>query len=143
MSLTPMSKNTLQALKTKLDNDTLTSKIKALVTQIYNSAVNAAKTTSTTSFQYNMSTTVSNQMSRINILTSGLTTNGVSQKEFCLTNKTAIIAALTPLFPNCTIKYSTFGTGSDGKSYDITNVPSGVTLNTAIANKYYIVIDWS
>ena len=136
MALTPMSKDSLLALKTKLDADTRTSNIKNIITTIYTNAVNSAKTSPSTKFQYNISTNLSIRQIRPII-------PGNVSLDFYLTNMTDIINGLTPLFPGCKINHIVFGTGVDTILYDVTKVPSTVTLNTTIPNQDFIVIDWS
>jgi hypothetical protein len=146
-SLTPMSKETLQALKIKLDTEVRTKRIDALVSQIYTNAVNNAKTSSTSSFQYNISVSGPGPLARMPparpMPPTIQTPVNTEQKTFCLANMANILAALTPLFPNCSVKHVVFGTGSDSNLYDVTKVPSTVTLNTSIPNQDCIVVDWS
>jgi hypothetical protein len=136
MSLTPMSKDALQSLKNKLDTETRDDNIKNIITTIYSTAVNSAKTSPNTKFEYNIS-----NISPMRPLKFAPITN--ISTDFYITNMTDILNGLKPLFPNCVVSHLVYGTGNNNILYDVTKVPPNVSLNTAVPNKDFIVIDWS
>lgn len=128
MSFTPMSKESMQKLKAEEDEKNRNKKIKEIVSNIYNSAIYMAKTTSNTSFQYEIPKNNNNNCLDI----------------FYINNRDEIVKILQELFTDCSVSFSILSRGNDGKMYDISKMDEKVIpfINRQF-DKSYIVIDWS
>ena len=128
MSFTPMSKESMQKLKAEEDEKNRNKKIKEIVSNIYNNAICMAKTTSNTSFQYEIPKNNWN--------------NGLD--IFYMNNKDEIVKILQELFTDCSVSFSILSRGNDGNMYDISKMDEKVIpfINRQF-DKSYIVIDWS
>jgi len=126
MSFTPMSKESMQKLKAEEDEKNRNKKIKEIVSNIYNCAINTAKTTSNTSFHHEI------PMNKYDN----------SLDIFYINNKNEIVKILQELFIDCSV--SMRSRGNDGNMYDISKMDEKVIpfINWQFA-KSYIVIDWS
>jgi hypothetical protein len=131
MSFTPMSKESMQKLKAEEDEKNRNKKIKEIVSNIYNSAIYTAKTTSNTSFHHEIP--MNNTYKHDNSL-----------NIFYINNKDEIVKILQELFTDCLVSFSILSRGNDGKMYDISKMDEKVIpfINREF-DKSYIVIDWS
>jgi hypothetical protein len=124
MSQLPMSRNELQNLKQKKDEEDRVHHIKQIIYIIYNSVISTATKKTDTSYKY--------QIHRNN------------DDNFYAKNMTDILKGLQELFPDCSITHTLFAIGTNGKMYDISKLDDTVLpfVNTALNNSF-IVIDWS
>lgn len=119
----PFSRNDLQQLKAKTDEQTRLTQINNTVSNIYHELINQAKTKTITSYNYQIHQQCS----------------ALYEK-----NKDDIINGLKTLFPDCSIDYKMLSRGNDGKMYDITNIDEKMKPFINRQNdQTYIVIDWS
>ena len=124
-----MSKESMQKLKAEEDEKNRNNKIKEIVSNIYNSAIYMAKTTSNTSFHHQIP--MNNKYNNdIDI--------------FYINNKDEIVKILQELLTDCSVSFSILSRGNDGKMYDISKMDEKVIpfINRQF-DKSYIVIDWS
>ena len=129
MSFTPMSKESMQKLKAEEDEKNRNKKIKEIISNIYNCAINTAKGTSNTSFHHEIPMNNSYNNNILNI--------------FYINNKDEIVKILQELFTDCSVSFSILSRGNDGKMYDISKMDEKVIpfINREF-DKSYIVIDW-
>ena len=123
-SIQPISKNDLQQLKAKTDEQNRLNNINQIVNTIYSNVTNQAKTQTITSYKHQLQ----QQFDPI----------------FCEKNKDDIINNLKILFPDCSIDYKMLSRGNDGQMHDITNIDEKMKpfINRQHAQAH-IVIDWS
>jgi hypothetical protein len=120
----PFSRNDLQQLKAKTDEQNRLNQINQIVNQIYSNVINQAKTQTITSYNHQI--------------------NHHNGPQFYENNKDDIINGLKKLFLDCSINYKMLSRGTDGKMYDITNIDE--KMKPFINRQYdqaHIVIDWS
>jgi hypothetical protein len=119
----PFSRNDLQQLKSKTDEQNRLNQINQIVNQIYSTAINQARTQIITSYNYQIHP---------------------QNSTFYEKNKDDIISGLKTLFPDCSIDYKMLSRGNDGKMYDITNIDEKMRpfINRQ-HDQAHIVIDWS
>ncbi len=119
----PFSRNDLQQLKSKTDEQNRLNQINQIVNHIYSTVINQARTQTITSYNYQIQQHYS---------------------TFCQINKDDIINNLKTLFTDCSIDYKILSRGNDGKMYDITNIDEKMKpfINRQ-HDQAHIVIDWS
>ena len=123
MSLTPMPRDSMRALKAENDEKKRMEFIKTLVRDVYNGAVNDAKYTDKTSCSYAL-------------------TN--RESEFIVKNIAEILERLQELFPDCAVEHTLMAQGRNGKLYNVARLADEVIpFVTGIKPCSYIVIDWS
>ena len=132
MSLTPVLREKLRGLKAEEEERALIIKetqrlshVEDCVKQLYNDAINYAKTNTNTSYIYMLQPRNHGQ-------------------EFYRDNMVDILTGLRDLFPDCSIKNTTLSRGQDGKMYDISTMDE--KLRPFIDSRYNqesIIIDWS
>lgn len=119
----PISRNDLQQLKAKTDEESRLQSINRIVNNIYMQLTTQAKTNIKTSYNHH-----------------------IQQHESIIyeKNKDDIINGLKTLFPDCSIDYKMLSRGNDGQMYDITNIDEKMKpfINRQHAQAH-IVIDWS
>ena len=122
-TIQPFSRNDLQQLKAKTDEQNRVNQINQIVNQIYSTAINQARTQIITSYNYQIHP---------------------QNSTFYENNKDDIINGLKTLFPDCSIDYKMLSRGNDGKMYDITNIDEKMRpfINRQ-QDQANIVIDWS
>jgi len=133
MSLTPVLREKLRGLKAEEEERALImketqrlSQVERCVKQLYNDAINYAKTNTNTSYTYM------------------LPQRNNGHPEFYRDNMVDILHELRHLFPDCSIKNTTLPRGQDGKMYDISTMDE--KLRPFIDSRYNqesIIIDWS
>jgi len=121
-SIQPISKNDLQQLKAKTDEQNRLNHINQIVNNIYSTVINQAKTQTITSYKHQLQ----------------------HDPSFYEKNKDDIINNLKTLFPDCSIDYKMLSRGNDGQMHDITNIDEKMKpfINRQHAQAH-IVIDWS
>lgn len=121
----PISRNDLQQLKLKTDEQNRVNQINQIVNHIYSTVINQAKTQTITTYNYHIQRHLHNQI-------------------FYEQNKDDIISNLKILFPDSSIDYKILSRGNDGKMYDITNIEEKMRpfINRQ-HDQAHIVIDWS
>jgi hypothetical protein len=131
----PFSRNDLQQLKAKKDEQIRISRIDQVVNQIYSNVINLAGTHTIVSTGHGQN---QNYESKYNYQIS------FPDPKFCENNKDDIINSLKKLFPDCSIDYKMLSRGTDGKMYDITNIDEKMRpfINRQ-HDQAHIVIDWS
>jgi len=132
MSLTPVLREKLRGLKAEEEERALIIKetqrlshVERCVKQLYDDAINYAKTNTNTSYTYMLPQRNNGQ-------------------DFHRDNMVDILHELCHLFPDCSIKNTTLSRGQDGKMYDISTMDE--KLRPFIDSKYNqesIIIDWS
>jgi hypothetical protein len=123
----PMSRDTMRGLKTKYEEAARSQQVKQIVQQVYQAAVQTAKSKTDTSYNHPLP-----QQHRI------------QTDPFYLKNMPDILAGLQELFPDCDVSHTLLSRGTDGKMYDISKLDDKVLpfVNRAL-DQSYIVIDWS
>jgi hypothetical protein len=132
MSLTPILREKLRGLKAEEEERALIIKetqrlshVERCVKQLYDDAINYAKTNTNTSYTYMLPQRNQGQ-------------------DFLRDNMVDILHELRHLFPDCSIKNTTLSRGQDGKMYDISTMDE--KLRPFIDSRYNqesIIIDWS
>ena len=132
MSLTPILREKLRGLKAEEEERALImketqrlSQVERCVKQLYNDAINYAKTNTNTSYTYMLPQRNNGQ-------------------DFHRDNMVDILHELRHLFPDCSIKNTTLSRGQDGKMYDISTMDE--KLRPFIDSRYNqetIIIDWT
>lgn len=133
MSLTPILREKLRGLKAEEEEQMRIMKerqrlshVEGCVKQLYNDAINYAKTNTNTSYIYM------------------LPQRNNGHPEFHRDNMVDILHELRHLFPDCSIKNTTLSRGQDGKMYDISTMDE--KLRPFIDSRYNqesIIIDWT
>ena len=139
----PMSRYMMRELKAMTEEAARLERIKLIVNQVYSQAVQAAKSSSETSYNcqvpqgpaYNYQSI----MERMNYLNQKIITD-----PFFIKNMPDILAGVKELFPGCDVSHTLLAKGTDGKLYDISKLDEKVLpfVNRAL-DQSYIVIDWS
>ena len=122
-----MSRDVMRELKAKTEEAARVQQVKQVVQQIYQAAVQTAKSKTDTSYNHPLS-----QQHRI------------QTDPFYLKNMPDILAGLQELFPGCDVSHTLLSKGIDGKMYDISKLDDKVLpfVNRAL-DQSYIVVDWS
>lgn len=126
-----MSRDMMRGLKAKIEEEARLQKVKQIVYNIYNYAVQVAKTKTDTSYNY--------QLPRLQTRTGDTTIDA-----FYTQNMPDILAGLQELFLGCDVSHTLLCKGTDGKMYDISKLDEKVLpfINRDL-DQSYIVIDWS
>ena len=131
---TPMSRDEMRSLKAKKDEEIRLQRVNIIVSTIYERAINQAKTTSDTRFNYEVPIHPSpSRHERENI-------------TFHNDNMAEILRNLKILFPLCSIDFKsiTMAKGHDGKDYDVTDLDEkALAFVRDSKTKSCITIDWS
>lgn len=122
-----MPRDTMRGLKANTEEAARIQQVKNIVEQVYRAAVQTAKSSSVTSYNYPLP-----QQHRI------------QTDPFYLKNMPEILAGLQELFPDCDVRHTLLSRGTDGKMYDISKLDEKVLpfVNRAL-DQSYIVVDWS
>ena len=123
-----MSRHAMRELKAKTEEDTRIQQVKYIVNQVYQAAVQTAKSKTDSSYNHPLP----QQQHRM------------QTDPFYLKNMPDILAGLQELFPDCAVSHTLLSKGTDGKMYDISKLDDKVLpfVNRAL-DQSYIVIDWS
>ena len=126
---TPISRDTLRGLRAKIEEETRLERVRSFIQSIYQQAINVAKTTSDTAFNFPIPSSYLDRR---------------ASDTFFLVNMSDILSGLQTLFPDCTVSHSILCKGTDGKFYDISKLDDRVLpfVNRAL-DQSFIVIDWS
>ena len=139
MSLTPMSRNSMQRMKMNTENTIRLSILDKIVKSIYTCAITFAKKSTDTTFRYPLIATY-HEMREEHL--SGYL-NGIDP-IFYRRNMLDILNNLQELFPDCFITHATLILGQDRNMYDTSKIDESIkpflTLNDS---REYITIDWS
>jgi hypothetical protein len=118
-----MSRDSMRALKAENDEKKRKVFIDKIVQDIYNAAVNNARCTDNTSYNY----ALTNQ-----------------ESGFIAKNITEILERLQELFPDCAVEHTLMAEGRDRKLYNVATLDNAaISFVTGIKPCSYIVIDWS
>jgi len=133
-----MSRENMRGLKAKIEEDERLQKVGMWLRCIYDKAVNLAKTTLDTSFNFPIPP--DHLQGRPRAAVSWIPPSD----PFFLANMPDILSGLRQLFPGCTVTHSLLCQGTDGKLYDISTLDDKVLpfVNRAL-DRSFIVIDWS
>ena len=132
MSLKPMSRDAMSALKHAADLEKCAKQVTKLIDMFYQHAIRKAKTSTETSIQlqgYGDFTDSECGQNRI---------------KFTENHKGEVLTGLRTLFPGCVVEYQTLVQGKDGKMYDFSKMDK--TMLQFINNQQtreFLVIDWS
>ena len=142
-----MSRDMMRGLKAKVEEEARLQKVEQIVSQIYQSAVQLAKTKTDTSYNYQLPSARASQYRVMGLLPTNFPHdyyNNIITDPFYMPNMPQILAGLQELFPGCYIKHTLLSKGTDGKMYDISKLDEKVLpfVNRAL-DQSYIVIDWS
>jgi hypothetical protein len=140
----PMSRDAMRELKAKTEEAARIQQLKNIVQQIYQAAIQTAKSKTDTS--YNHPLPLTRAVSETVVLGSqkfGCNSNMITD-PFYLKNMPDILAGLQELFPGCDVTHTLLSRGTDGKMYDISKLDEKVLpfVNRAL-DQSYIVVDWS
>ena len=122
---TPISRDAMRNFKTEHDEEYRRLKLITIIETIYETAVNVAKTTTKTSYRYEIPS---------------------ESFEFHTIHRNDILDSLKNLFPGCAVDHTMVNSllGHDGKMYDVVNIASDILpFIRGLVSKEYIVIDWS
>ena len=127
-----MNRVDMQQLKEKYDEGNRIQFINQTVTDIYNRALEHARSKTDKSYNYQISGNIS--MQNINI----------TRNPKIIENMPDILIKLQELFPDCSITHTLMAKGSDGKMYDISKIDDSILpLINSVNKESYIVIDWN
>jgi hypothetical protein len=123
----PISRDAMRQLKANTEEAARIQQVKNIVQQVYQAAVQTAKSSPVTSYNHPVP-----QQHRI------------QTDPFYLKNMPDILAGLQELFPGCDVSHTLLSRGTDGKMYDISKLDDKVLpfVNRAL-DQSYIVVDWS
>lgn len=117
-----MSRDAMRGLKAQTDEEIRIRDVNRIVTNIYNSAVNSAKTNETTCYKFTIQ----------------------HNATFYKTNMTHILQALQALFPDCLVEHRRVVCGRDGKLHDVPNMDeAALSFILGLPIQEAIVIEWS
>lgn len=135
MSLEPVSRDVMRSLKAQKDEEARLKLINGIVAAIYANAINVAKTTTDTSYQY--------QLPRNYQIAPR--TQEQEQEQSCVVreNMAEILSSLQNLFPGCSVEYTKLSRGHDGKMYNISKMDEKYRMLVTQQSHDYIVVDWS
>ena len=122
--LTPMSRDAMRELKAKNDEEQRLRWIKENISDIYNNAVQAAKSSSMTKWSREIK----------------------SHEVFLVKNMDDILSGLQNLFPDCSVEFKSgiMAIGSDGAMHDISTLdPAAMQFMRLTQIKQCITIEWS
>jgi len=131
MSLTPITKESMQQLKFQEEEEIRIRTINSIVGQIYSAAIREAKTTINTSYRYLVPSDKENNLQLV---------------VFHEKNEQAIIDRLQILFPNCLISCNILVPDQDGKWHILSKVDDKALqfiTSYKVKTSKFIVIDWS
>jgi hypothetical protein len=133
-----MSREIMQTLKAKKDEELRIEKVNLRVTQIYSQAVRYAETTTAKNFSLDIDPHQS--LKRVHMMND----TSSSEYQFYKDNMDEILSGLQRLFPDCSVKLSNMCTGNDGKRYDISTMDEKMLPFINQKNAFEcIVVDWS
>jgi hypothetical protein len=118
MTLNPMNRKDMNALRVHPDEKQITH----IVTAVYNHAINSAKITQKTQYYYPVPT----------------------DDPFYRANIPVILCRLEALFPDCIVSHSLLARGTNGKLYDISKISDdNLHFVNTVNEDSYIIIDWT
>ena len=122
-----MSRDAMRQLKAKTEEAARIQQVKNIVQQVYQAAVQIAKSSPVSSYKY----AVPPEDRR-------------NPDSFYMKNMPDILAGLQELFPGCDVSNTLLSRGADGKMYDISKLDDKVLpfVNRAL-DQSHIVVDWS
>ncbi len=130
LSLPQMSRDAMRGLKAQTDEKIRIRDVNRIVTNIYNSTVNSAKTNESTCYKF---TIQHNATAKPN-----------EQYTFYKTNMTHILQALQAVFPDCLVEHRRVVCGRDGKLHDVPNMDeAALSFILGLPIQEAIVIEWS
>ena len=117
----PMSREVMQGLKVRNDNEEYAEYIKAYVKNIYDRAVYVAKKSTNTKYIYE-----------------------IKDNKAVIDHIDEVLISLKYLFPRCAIKHCLMASNKKGQLFNITTLTDEELKNVDHAlDNSYIVIDWS
>ena len=124
MLQTPISRDSMRILRAQALEEQRKSNIKQIVSQIYSSAVNKARSTTDSKYLYEFHS---------------------RNAELCRTNMSEILAEVQSLFPECSVSNIVVAKGPDGEIFDISKIDEHLKpfIMNQVRSKEYIVVDWS
>jgi hypothetical protein len=152
MSVLPVSRETMRALKAQNDEEIKQRKIDFIITRVYMLAVRCAETETSSVYRYTLATS---PLGNITLPTTATqhaygihATHHTISSEFAVENMEEILRRLCMLFPECVVEYknTSLARGRDGKEYDISTLDDKIRPFIDIRNSWVsscIVIDWS
>ena len=122
-----MSRDAMRELKATTEEAARIQQVKHIVQQVYQAAVQTAKSKTDTSYNHALPPAHDNM-----------------SNSFYRKNMPDILVGLQVLFPGCDVSHTLLSRGTDGKFYDISKLDEKVLpfVNRAL-DQSYIVIDWS
>lgn len=130
---TPVSREFMQALKAKRDEEKRIEKVNKCVESIYNQAIHEAEASDSTLYTLHIHPGggFAGEMS-------------YSDYKFYTENMEDILSGLQYIFPGCNVKFAKMCSGNDGMIYDVTSIGEKI-FPFVDPNKIVecIVIDWS
>jgi len=136
----PMSRDEMRGLKAKKDEELRIQKITSCVQMIYNQAVGTAKTSTITTYSFD----IDPNQTRLRIPINAPMHPPNSEYQFYKDNMEEILSGLQDLFPGCTVKLAKMCTGNDRKRYDISTMDEKMLPFINQQQSFEcIIIDWS
>jgi len=137
----PMSRDEMRGLKAKRDEEFRIDKVVNCIKNIYNQAVSLAKTTTLTTYSFD----IDPQQTRQRLIPMNAPMNPAnSEYQFYKDNMEEILSGLQDFFPGCTVKLAKMCVGNDRKRYDISTMDEKMLPFINQQQSFEcIVVDWS
>ena len=132
MSLKPMSRDAMSALKHAADLETHAKQVEYVISCFYDKAISKAKSSTETSIQLEGYGNFPDPNCDSILL------------KFTENDKNDLLSGLRELFPGCVVEYQTLVQGKDGKMYDFSKMDRAMLqfINNQ-QTREFLVIDWS
>jgi hypothetical protein len=149
-SLTPVTRATLRGLKAQKDEEKRQETIGQIVLNLYRSVHTYASTTTHTSYAHPFPKGASSPVCWGGVKTGVRVKKTVGgtpvgdNDPFFMENIEHIIEQLQPLFPDCTIRYTSLVTAQNGKKYDTSTLDEAMlSLINQDSEHLHLIVDWS
>ena len=148
-SLTPVTRATLRGLKAQKDEEKRQQQIGDIVRNLYWNVHTYASTTTHTSYAHPFPKGASSPaaLAAAKKAFGEKTFGGIpvgDNDPFFMENIEHIIEQLQPLFPDCTIRYTSLVTAQNGKKYDTSTLDEAMlSLINRHSEHLHLIVDWS
>ena len=131
----PVSRQEMRKMKEYTDEQIRLERVREIVRKIYNAALDTARLTTNSSYEFSIPLKRPNDSQRI---------IHEEPNEFYIANMEVILKNLSSLFPECKVTHGILSRGYDGKLYDISRIDEAILhkISGVIPNSF-IVVDWS
>lgn len=143
----PYTRDTMRGLRNEIDEKFRMANVNRIVNEIYAAALNAAKTTTESSYHHLIPKASIYPIPGTGPLRTATLTVRDPRKDveaFYISNMYDILEGLKRLFPDCTVEYKMLTRGQDGKMYDIASLDEKVLpFLKRQSDQAYVVVDWT